>query len=56
MLLRPDTFALTARLARMTAVGPLAIAMYPPSPPHLTAALGASPAEGQLTPSAFPFG
>ncbi|WP_020179855.1 multidrug effflux MFS transporter [Methylopila sp. M107] len=53
MRLRPDTLALTAVLAVLTAVGPLAIDMYLPSLPHLTAALGATPAEGQLTLSAF---
>ncbi|WP_020187233.1 multidrug effflux MFS transporter [Methylopila sp. 73B] len=56
MHLRPDTFALTCLLALLTAVGPLAIDMYLPSLPHLTAALGASPAEGQLTLSAFLLG
>ncbi|RXF73665.1 multidrug effflux MFS transporter [Hansschlegelia zhihuaiae] len=53
MRLRPDTLALTAVLALLTAVGPLAIDMYLPSLPHLTTALGASPPEGQLTLSAF---
>lgn len=53
MRLRPDTFALTALLALLTAVGPLAIDMYLPSLPHLTRQLGANPAEGQLTLSAF---
>jgi DHA1 family bicyclomycin/chloramphenicol resistance-like MFS transporter len=53
MRLRPDTLALTAVLALLTAVGPLAIDMYLPSLPHLTSALGASPPEGQLTLSAF---
>ena len=53
MRLRPDTLALTAVLAVLTAVGPLAIDMYLPSLPHLTAALGAEPWEGQLTLSAF---
>lgn len=53
MRLKPDTLALTAVLALLTAVGPLAIDMYLPSLPHLTAALGASPPEGQLTLSAF---
>ncbi len=53
MRLRPDTLALTAVLAVLTAVGPLAIDMYLPSLPHLTAALQAQPAEGQLTLSAF---
>lgn len=53
MRLRPDTLALTAVLALLTAVGPLAIDMYLPSLPHLTEALGASPPEGQLTLSAF---
>lgn len=56
MRLRQDTLALTAVLALLTAVGPLAIDMYLPSLPHLTAALGASPPEGQLTLSAFLIG
>lgn len=53
MRLRPDTLALTAVLALLTAVGPLAIDMYLPSLPHLTKALDAEPAQGQLTLSAF---
>jgi DHA1 family bicyclomycin/chloramphenicol resistance-like MFS transporter len=53
MLLRPDTLALTIVLALLTAVGPLAIDMYLPSLPTLTAALGATPPQGQLTLSAF---
>jgi DHA1 family bicyclomycin/chloramphenicol resistance-like MFS transporter len=53
MRLRSDTLALTAVLALLTAVGPLAIDMYLPSLPHLTRALGATPAAGQLTLSAF---
>ena len=53
MRLKPDTLALTAVLALLTAVGPLAIDMYLPSLPHLTQALGASAPEGQLTLSAF---
>lgn len=53
MRLKPDTLALTAVLALLTAVGPLAIDMYLPSLPHLSQALGASQAEGQLTLSAF---
>ncbi|MFC7052384.1 multidrug effflux MFS transporter [Hansschlegelia quercus] len=53
MRLRSDTLALTAVLALLTAVGPLAIDMYLPSLPHLTRALGAKPAAGQLTLSAF---
>ena len=53
MRLRPDTLALTAVLALLTAVGPLAIDMYLPSLPALTADLGATPPQGQLTLSAF---
>lgn len=53
MRLRQDTLALTAVLALLTAVGPLAIDMYLPSLPALTRALGATPPEGQLTLSAF---
>ncbi|MFK8253677.1 multidrug effflux MFS transporter [Ancylobacter terrae] len=56
MMLRPDTLALTVLLALLTALGPLSTDMYLPSLPALTRALGASPAGGQLTLSAFLFG
>ena len=53
MPFRPDTFALTALLALLTSVAPLSTDMYLPSLPSLTAELGATTAQGQLTLSAF---
>ncbi len=48
-MLRPDTFALTALLALLTALGPVAVDMYLPSFPDIGRLLGASPATVQLT-------
>src|ERR1700722_10608176 len=48
-MLRPDTLALTALLALLTAVGPLSIDLYLPSLPSIGAALGASPSAVGLT-------
>jgi DHA1 family bicyclomycin/chloramphenicol resistance-like MFS transporter len=48
-MLRPDTFALTAVLALLTAVGPLSVDMYLPSLPDIGRELGARPAQVQLT-------
>src|SRR5258705_11259802 len=48
-MLRPDTFALTALLALLTALGPLAVDMYLPSFPDIGRLLNASPATVQLT-------
>ncbi|MGH8514112.1 MAG: multidrug effflux MFS transporter, partial [Gammaproteobacteria bacterium] len=48
-MLRPDTFALTAVLALLTAVGPLSVDMYLPSLPEIGRKLTASPAQVQLT-------
>jgi DHA1 family bicyclomycin/chloramphenicol resistance-like MFS transporter len=52
-MLRPDTFALTALLALLTALGPLAVDMYLPSFPEIGRVLGASPATVQLTLSLY---
>ena len=52
-MLRPDTFALTALLALLTALGPLAVDMYLPSFPEIGQVLGASPATVQLTLSLY---
>jgi DHA1 family bicyclomycin/chloramphenicol resistance-like MFS transporter len=52
-MLRPDTFALTALLALLTALGPLAVDMYLPSFPDIGRLLGASPATVQLTLSLY---
>jgi DHA1 family bicyclomycin/chloramphenicol resistance-like MFS transporter len=55
-MLRPDTFALTALLAALSAIGPLTTDMYLPSLPDIVRLLGASTAEGQLTISAYLIG
>ena len=55
-MLRPGTFALTALLAGLTAVGPLTTDMYLPSLPEIARLLGASTAEVQFTISAYLFG
>lgn len=52
-MLRPDTFALTALLSLLTALGPLAVDMYLPSFPEIGRALAASPATVQLTLSLY---
>jgi DHA1 family bicyclomycin/chloramphenicol resistance-like MFS transporter len=52
-MLRPDTFALTALLAALTALGPLSTDMYLPSLPDIARGLSASTAEVQLTLSAY---
>jgi DHA1 family bicyclomycin/chloramphenicol resistance-like MFS transporter len=48
-MLRPDTIALTALLALLTAVGPLSIDLYLPSLPSIGEALTASPSVVGLT-------
>jgi DHA1 family bicyclomycin/chloramphenicol resistance-like MFS transporter len=55
-MLRPGTFALTALLAGLTAVGPLTTDMYLPSLPDIVRVLGADTAQGQLTISAYLIG
>ena len=52
-MLRPGTFALTALLAALSAVGPLTTDMYLPSLPDIVHLLGATTADGQLTISAY---
>ncbi len=56
MRLKPDTLAMTAALAAMTSLGPLATDMYLPSLPAITTALHASVADVQLTLSVFLIG
>src|SRR5262245_8042786 len=52
-MLRPETFALTALLALLTAIGPLSVDLYLPSLPDIARTLAATPAEAQLTLSGF---
>jgi DHA1 family bicyclomycin/chloramphenicol resistance-like MFS transporter len=52
-MLRPDTFALTALLALLTAIGPLSVDLYLPSLPSIGVALDASPAAVGLTVSFY---
>jgi DHA1 family bicyclomycin/chloramphenicol resistance-like MFS transporter len=53
LMLRPDTLALTALLALLTAIGPLSVDLYLPSLPAIGLALAASPGAVQLTISAY---
>lgn len=55
-MLRPGTFALTALLAGLSAVGPLTTDMYLPSLPDIARQLDASSAQVQLTISAYLIG
>jgi MFS transporter, DHA1 family, multidrug resistance protein len=55
-MLRPDTLALTAFLALITALGPISTDMYLPSLPDIGRQLSASPAAVQLTLSAYLIG
>jgi DHA1 family bicyclomycin/chloramphenicol resistance-like MFS transporter len=55
-MLRPDTLALTALLAALTALGPLSTDLYLPSLPDMGRAFGVAPAQVQLTLSVFLFG
>lgn len=55
-MLRPNTFALTALLAALTAVGPLTTDMYLPSLPAIARALDASTAQAQFTISSYLIG
>ena len=55
-MLRPDTFALTALLALLTAIGPLSVDLYLPSLPEIGRVLGAPTAEVQLTISSYLIG
>ena len=54
-MLRPDTFALTALLGLLSAIGPVSVDMYLPSFPEIGRALGASVPQVQLTLSGFLF-
>jgi DHA1 family bicyclomycin/chloramphenicol resistance-like MFS transporter len=54
--LKPDTFALTAVLAFLTALGPHSTDMYLPSLPDISVKLGATVARTQLTLSIFLLG
>lgn len=54
--LRPDTLALTATLALLTALGPLSTDMYLPALPTIAQALDASVPATQFTLSAFLIG
>jgi MFS transporter, DHA1 family, multidrug resistance protein len=56
MKLRPDTFALTAVLGLLTALGPLSTDMYLPSLPDISVKLAAGTAQTQLTLSVFLLG
>lgn len=56
MRLSPDTLAMTATLALLTALGPLSTDMYLPSLPVIAAFFGTGSAEAQMTLSAFLFG
>jgi DHA1 family bicyclomycin/chloramphenicol resistance-like MFS transporter len=55
-MLRPGTFALTALLAALSAIGPLTTDMYLPSLPDIVRLLDATTAQGQLTISAYLIG
>jgi len=55
-MLRPGTFALTALLAALTAIGPLSTDMYLASLPDIARQLGASTAQVQLTISSYLIG
>jgi DHA1 family bicyclomycin/chloramphenicol resistance-like MFS transporter len=55
-MLRPDTFALTALLALLTAIGPLSMDLYLPALPAISAAFGATTAASALTVSFYLIG
>lgn len=52
-MLKPDTFALTALLAALTAIAPLSTDLYLPTLPDIGRAFGVSPAAVQLTLSGY---
>lgn len=56
MKLRPDTFAMTAALAMLTALGPLSTDFYLPSLPDIAHVMGSTTAGAQATLSFFLFG
>jgi DHA1 family bicyclomycin/chloramphenicol resistance-like MFS transporter len=55
-MLRPGTFALTALLAALSAIGPLTTDMYLPSLPDIARQLTATTAQAQFTISAYLIG
>ncbi len=55
-MLRPGTFALTALLAALSAVGPLTTDLYLPSLPDIVRLLDTTTSRGQLTISAYLIG
>ncbi len=55
-MFRPDTFALTALLAALTAIGPLSTDLYLPSLPDIGRAFNVSSTRVQLTLSAYLIG
>jgi DHA1 family bicyclomycin/chloramphenicol resistance-like MFS transporter len=55
-MLRPDTLALTALLAALTALGPLSTDLYLPSLPDMGRAFGVASSQVQLTLSVFLLG
>jgi DHA1 family bicyclomycin/chloramphenicol resistance-like MFS transporter len=55
-MLRPNTFALTALLAALTALAPLSTDLYLPTLPDIGRAFGVSPSQVQLTLSAYLIG
>src|SRR4051794_32872344 len=56
MKLRPDTLAMTAMLAMLTALGPLSTDFYLPSLPDIVRVMETDIAGAQATLSAFLFG
>lgn len=56
VMLRPDTLAMTATLAMLTALGPLSTDFYLPSVPDIVKAFGTTTAGAQATLSAFLLG
>ncbi len=52
-MLRPDTLALTALLALLTALGPMSVDLYLPSLPDIERVFGASAADVELTISSY---
>ena len=56
MTLRPDTLAMTAVLAMLTALGPLSTDFYLPSLPEIVRVMATDIAGAQATLSAFLFG
>ncbi len=55
-MFKPNTFAFTALLGALTALGPLSTDLYLPVLPEIGQALGVPPAQVQLTLSAYLIG